>query len=119
MAVIKIRYWAPVIFWMGFIFYMSGQKGEDIPSVFPFQDVIFHFCVYSALGWLFARALSFQTPSLSFVKIICVSAVFGLLYGFTDEFHQSFVSGRTASGSDVAIDFIGSFIGGIFVKWLK
>jgi len=119
MAAIKVRYWAPVLFWMGFIFFMSNRKGNDIPSVFPFQDIVFHFCVYAALAWLFGRALYFQKPGLNIIKIICVSAVFGLLYGFTDEYHQSFISGRSCSGFDVIIDLAGSFIGGLTVRWLK
>lgn len=34
-----------------------------------------------------------------------------LLYAVTDEFHQSFIPGRTAMVSDVLVDFSGSIIG--------
>lgn len=37
-----------------------------------------------------------------------------LLYAVTDEFHQSFVTGRTSLVSDVIVDFIGVLIGLIF-----
>jgi VanZ family protein len=118
MAAGKARYWLPVVFWMGFIFYMSGQKGGDLPSLFVYQDIVFHFCVYAMLAWTFGRALRFEKPSMNFFKIVCLCAVFGLLYGISDEFHQKFISGRTADIFDVAVDTAGSFFGGIIVRWL-
>lgn len=41
---------------------------------------------------------------------VCVS------YAILDEYHQSFVAGRTASAKDVAIDSIGIICGVIFVR---
>lgn len=41
---------------------------------------------------------------------VCVS------YAILDEYHQSFVAGRTASAKDVAIDSIGVICGVIFVR---
>jgi VanZ family protein len=115
----KVRYWLPVLFWMGFIFYMSSKTGQELPSLFPFQDIAFHFCVYTALAWHFGRALSSEAPKLDSFKIVCLCGVFGLLYGISDEFHQLFVSGRTCDIFDVNIDTIGSLIGGLIVRWLK
>lgn len=43
--------------------------------------------------------------SIIYIMFIC------LLYAVLDEFHQSFVPGRTSLVSDVLIDFIGSMIG--------
>lgn len=38
-----------------------------------------------------------------------------LLYAVTDEFHQSFVPGRTSLASDIIVDFAGASIGlGLF-----
>ncbi|WP_160689321.1 VanZ family protein [Clostridium sp. C2-6-12] len=34
-----------------------------------------------------------------------------LLYGVIDEFHQSFIPGRTSLVSDILIDFLGSLVG--------
>ena len=90
MAASKIRYWLPVLFFMGFIFYMSSQRGEDLPSFFPYQDIVFHFGIYAMLAWSFGRALFFERPALTFFKIVCLCGLFGLLYGITDEFHQLF-----------------------------
>ncbi|MDD4941446.1 MAG: hypothetical protein PHE65_06060, partial [Candidatus Omnitrophica bacterium] len=76
MAAGRPRYWFPVLFFMGYIFYVSGQTGDDIPSLFAFQDVVFHFCIYALLGWSFARALFFEMPRAGMLKIVCVCAVF-------------------------------------------
>jgi VanZ family protein len=119
MVATRLRYWLPVLFWMGFIFYMSGKASQDLPSLFCYQDIVFHFCVYAALAWHFGRALSFEAPKLDFFKIVCLCALFGLLYGISDEFHQRFVSGRTSDIFDVNIDTIGSIIGGFIVRWLR
>jgi VanZ family protein len=119
MAVSRLRYWLPVLFFMGFIFYMSGQTGQSLPSLFPYEDIAFHFCIYAMLAWSFGRALTYEKAGLSFFKIVCLCAVFGLLYGISDEYHQSFVSGRTSDIFDVMTDVAGSFIGGIIVRWLR
>ncbi len=42
-------------------------------------------------------------------RVVLVSAVACVLYGVTDEWHQSFVPGRDASAGDVAADALGSF----------
>ncbi|HOU35869.1 MAG TPA: VanZ family protein [Candidatus Omnitrophota bacterium] len=119
MVAARMRYWSPVLFFMGYIFYTSCQSGADIPDLFSNQDIVYHFLIYALLGLSFARALRFEKPSAGLLKIICVCAVFGLLYGFSDEFHQSFVNGRSSQAFDVAIDTIGSLSGGILIRWLR
>lgn len=119
MAAGRARYWFPVLFFMAYIFYMSSRTGEDIPSVFPCQDIIYHFGIYALLGWAFARALLFEMPESALFKIVCLCVVFGLLYGISDEYHQSFVHGRSSDIFDIAIDTVGSLAGGIFVRWLR
>ena len=39
-----------------------------------------------------------------------------LAYGLSDEFHQSFVPGRTSSGADLLADAVGALIG-ISAAW--
>ena len=39
-----------------------------------------------------------------------MAAAFAVLYGITDEFHQSFVAGRNASLLDVGFDALGSIM---------
>jgi len=44
-------------------------------------------------------------------NLILWSEVVAVLYAVTDEFHQLFISGRSAQVTDVLIDGIGAFIG--------
>jgi VanZ family protein len=114
-----LAYWLPLGGWMAFIFYMSSQTGGSLPSLFIFQDIVFHLGAYAVLGCLFARALLNHSPGMDFRKIICYSALFGLVYGVSDELHQLFVPGRQADFFDVITDSVGAFLGGLFVLWLK
>lgn len=40
-------------------------------------------------------------------KLLLIGIVIGILYGISDEFHQSFVPGRYSSFGDVLLDVIG------------
>jgi VanZ family protein len=109
-------YWLVVLIWMGIIFYFSSLPGKDIPALFPGQDIVFHGMIYAALAYLFIRALKNTCPKLSMRKLIFFTMVSGIIYGLSDEFHQSFVPGRNASFFDLFIDTLGTFMGGIFYR---
>lgn len=104
---------------MGFIFFVSSRPQRDIPPLFPFQDVVYHTLVYLILALYFSRALKNTNPNIPALNLIIFTIIFGVVYGITDEFHQSFVPGRSVSGFDVFIDAIGSTAGGIIYRWLK
>jgi VanZ family protein len=120
-----IRSWLPVVACMLAIFYVSSVPGKNIPSLFKFQDVAFHFLIYCILGLFFSRALKNTYKGISYEKIFIFTVVFGVLYGISDEFHQSFTPLRFVSGFDVFIDGIGSCAGGVLIKgrqilkWLR
>ena len=59
-----------------------------------------HFTEYGILFWLLVRGPMAQRPYLALM--LCV------VYALTDEGHQSFVPGRTASLYDVALDSSGA-----------
>ncbi len=113
-----LLFWAPLILWMGVIFFFSSLKGKDIPSLFCFQDIVFHFIVYVILGFLFARVVNYNFK-VSNTKIVLLTCLFGLIYGMSDEFHQMFVPGRTATLLDLTVDTLGALIGGFVLKWLR
>ena len=52
-------------------------------------------------------------------KTIFYAIMVGIIYAFTDEFHQKFVPGRTSSLKDVLIDSLGVITGVIILKILK
>lgn len=61
------------------------------------------------LGYLVARALAYygRTGRVMLMPALLLC----LLYGMSDEFHQSFVPDRTPSVLDVAADTVGACIG--------
>jgi VanZ family protein len=114
-----IKLWLPVLVCMGIIFYASSLPGSDIPPLFPFQDIAFHILIYLILALFFSHALKNTYTDIALSKVILLTIIFGIVYGITDELHQAFVPDRTASGLDVIIDGIGSFIRSIVYRWPK
>lgn len=116
-AVFFAALWAPVAACMAVIFYASSLTGEDIPGLFPFQDVVYHFSIFLALGVLSSRAIK-KSWHIRPLKVIIITLVLGFLYALSDEYHQTFVSGRTQSLADLAVDALGNLSGGILYRWL-
>jgi VanZ family protein len=79
---------------------------EDVP------DWISHPAVYLVLAWLACRAFGAGVPSGG--PLAAVVFAFCVAYGISDEWHQSFVPGRTADPWDVVKDAIGA-AGGIAI----
>ena len=76
-----------------------------------------HFCEYGILAMFAARAFRW-TRGLGFYKHWALWAIaLVAIYSLTDEFHQSFVSTRTASIYDSMIDTAGGLTG-LLVAWL-
>lgn len=76
-----------------------------------------HFSLYAVLGLLIYMLLceyAFKDWSA-----ILLSVVLSMLYACSDEFHQSFVAGRSGELRDVLIDTVGAFAGCIVVCFLK
>jgi hypothetical protein len=109
----KMEYWLPVFLVMILIFSVSSVPGNDIPSLFPSQDIVFHSGIYCILAFFFCNALKRSFPGDLISKIILTAILFGIFYGSTDEFHQSFVPGRTCSLSDLFVDAVGSLTGSL------
>jgi len=94
---------------------VSSIPGKDIPPLFKYQDVAFHFLEYCGLAVLLNRALKDIRgwSSFSLAVLLC------LLYAASDEWHQSFVPGRTASLYDVGVDGIGALAASVFYLWRR
>lgn len=116
---IMVKLWLPVLLWMGFIFYASSIPGNEVPSLFPFQDIAFHLFIYLILSFFFARALKNTYFGITRAKIIVFTVIFGVIYGISDELHQAFVPYRTVSGLDLFIDTLGSFMGSLTPPFIK
>lgn len=72
-----------------------------------------HFSIYTLLGiWLMNLTNTFD---ISTKRKILMCVLLGILYASSDEFHQSFVGGRSPEVRDVCIDTCGVLFGNILV----
>ena len=116
-AVIKFnKYWLPVILYATLIFYFSSIPGKQIPQLFKGQDIFFHIPEYLILALLLNRAFRIYLARAQYLSRFFWVFVVATLYAATDEFHQSFVPGRTASFFDLGMDSIGILFANIFYR---
>ncbi len=128
----KIYRWIPALLWMGVIFFLSHQRAGSsselssgiteallniINRLLPWLDLeldFFHFLVrkgahftaYLILGLLLTYAMKpKERKDYLFVLLLCI------FYAMSDEFHQTFVPGRSGELRDVLIDSTGSLTG--------
>jgi len=141
-----LKYWLPVILWMGVIFgastgtFSSEQTSRFIVPLLHFlfpwlspqdMDLIHelirkagHVTEYFILGLLLFRAFR-SGSSQRWRPRWAIYAVIGvIIYAVSDEFHQSFVAARGASLVDVGIDSIGGVLSQIMIMlrrliWVK
>lgn len=130
-----------IVFWAGLIFYFSSRptgqsEGQSLyvsiilqqmlaygfPQVMHIDLDIFdgvirkmaHFFLYFCLGLLTIKAWCWRKDrSWVYALFFC------FCYAVTDEFHQSFVPGRSAEIHDVLLDTIGSFTGIMVIFFLR
>ena len=99
------------------VFLLSSRPlPEQVPKI-PGMDKIFHFIVYAALSSaIFGSIIKGKN---NHNKALFISIFLAVLYGLSDEFHQSFVPGRECSAYDLLVDSIGAVIGALVSKEYK
>lgn len=121
--------WLPALIWMGVIFLLSHRTASELHTMFPWVERWLpglggfdfgHFVAYFILALCVWYAIGKNTlPAKLTVVFIC------LVYGISDEFHQSFVPGRSPDLIDVRNDVIGALVAMILVSlppvknWLR
>jgi VanZ family protein len=107
-----VRFAFPVAL-MTLIYVLSAQP--DLSTGLGFWDLVLrklaHAGIFGALTLLWFRALGPLTA-----RALAVAATISFLYAITDEYHQSFVSGRHGSVLDVGIDAIGIGAAALLVR---
>ena len=103
--------WIPVVAYAGLIFFLSSRAWSEPPfELFYGADKVVHAIMYACLG--FGLVWAFRATRWKFHPyLFWVAVLISLAYGASDEFHQSFVQGRTASIADLVADGIGGFVG--------
>lgn len=114
-----LKYWTPAILYMALIFAISSLEQPPLPMP-KFEllsiDKLYHFIEYGILSVLLTIALINVPPKWLPTNWIWVTAVLiSILYGASDEWHQTFVPGRFATFSDFVSDVIGAIVGVVAV----
>jgi VanZ family protein len=109
-----IRFWGPVVAYMGLIFWSSSRERPG--ALAPAPDYLLHGLAYGGLAALSVRAVAKRTFSGLRASDVALGAGIAALYGLTDEWHQLHVPGRDGSLQDVAFDFAGASLAGA-VLW--
>lgn len=137
----KTILWILVVVCAGTIFYFSSQPAHDsdntsegfiitLIKLFDIRDAfsqseieqiaaslngpirtLAHFGIYAVLGFLIALLLN--EYALIYANMVFYSVLSSFLYACTDEFHQKFVSGRSAQLEDIVTDTLGSLCGAV------
>ena len=138
-----LKYWLPVLLWLGVIFIgstdlMSAEHTSRIigpilrwlnpdisnAAIAHVQFIVrktAHLTEYAILALLLWRAFIRNTRLRTKMSILFILGwSLAIVAAASDEFHQSFVASRTASVRDVMIDAVGALfgllIGSIFTR---
>ena len=94
---------------MALIFYLSSLPSLDLPETWfdKYLDKVLHTGAYGALTFFLLYGFLTSTR-MSAKGAYILSAMMAVLYGFTDEFHQSFTPGRHTSIGDLIANATGA-----------
>jgi VanZ family protein len=108
-ALKKLDPWAPPLLLMAVIFFFSAQP--NLSSGLGWIDHVgrkfVHASEYALLCFLWWRALRTR---LNAATALVPAWAIATLYAATDEYHQTFVTGRHGTWVDVLIDSLGAAI---------
>lgn len=106
-----LRAYLPAIAWSAVLFGLSSRSTLIVPLEAGY-DKVAHFAAYALLGLLLAHAhRALGWPSAAAVAV-------GLLYALSDEWHQSFVPGRSADPLDWLADALGVVTAVALHSWI-
>lgn len=114
-----LRLWLPILIWAGLIFF-----GSSLPAVRVSPDGLIdflshkmvHLVEYSVFYVLLYRALVEGHLVVHRGKVVA-SFLATFIFALSDEYHQSFIPGRSARGRDTVIDLLGSLLGVFLWKY--
>ena len=110
--------------WMGLIFFFSSLSGENITRqlesvtvswVENWQSYGGHVVIYAFLGALLQTAVWGRDRRTDIRPLFCVVVV-STIYAISDEFHQSFVDGRSAAIEDGIVDSASAAVSAVALR---
>lgn len=129
--------------WMGVIFYFSSQpavqsaglsggilkKIQELVAAVPVMGEAFlegftehilrkgaHMTEYAVLGVLLMLCMCQYLPERKRKFRLPLALITGILYAGSDEFHQTFVPGRSGELKDVMLDSVGVLAGAVLIS---
>ena len=103
----------PCILCMAIVFKLSSLTNEQLEDFPQIWDKLAHFLEYATLAGCYAMIWTRNEWSRRQWLRVLIVGVLALVYGCTDEYHQSFVEGRDCSAFDLVADLTGGLFGGI------
>jgi VanZ family protein len=108
--------WAPVVAWMAVVFFVSSLSHLGRARRVP--DWVSHPIEYGVGAALVCRALEGGRRRALTMSTALTATLLTTAYGVTDEYHQSFVPGRTSDRADVAKDLAGAAVAcALYRRW--
>ena len=101
----------PLLTMMGTVFLLSHQPGSVfyLPH-FCGADKLAHIGLYGVMAASAVFAFPDTVRKRKRVTVAVITVIFCIIFGISDEFHQSFIPGRDASFGDVAADTAGALL---------
>ena len=104
-------YFAALVLWAAVIFTVSGLPNPPDAGGGEWRYELAHVVEYGIFGALAFLTLRAWRPAAPLAALVVAAWVVSVLYGISDEFHQSFVANRDASWLDVGYDATGAALG--------
>jgi VanZ family protein len=107
----KIVSWLFVIIYACIIFVLSSSPKPPQPEPItriPMSNEILHFIQYGGFCLVLFFALNTSQSFWIRYNATYLSILIAILYGISDEIHQSFVPGRSCDGIDIFVDGLGA-----------
>jgi VanZ family protein len=113
----KIRDLGILIIYCALIFYLSSQSRLPLEQTFLNQDKLLHVAAYAVMGLLAWRSFRHFVQEKPALALCCIG--FCGLYGLSDEVHQFYVPGRSASPYDLIADIVGAMVSVLLIRFFK
>jgi len=117
-SAIRWNRFLPAVLWMAVIFTLSSRSGDDLGTWLPYVNRVIpglagfdpmHYAAYFVLALTIAYGQGERLASSW--KGFLLNVAICVLYGISDEWHQSFVPGRSPEMADIWRDAAGSAAG--------
>ena len=118
--IVRVCLSTPAVLIAACIFILSDMPHPEFPDLgIVWEDKIMHISAYFVFGISIILFLLANLKNPVLRQVIVITFIVGAVYGFSDEFHQYFVPGRSAEILDWCADLTGLFVSTLLIKYIK